>query len=161
MIDTEVLFRIADAAEEDGRCEFARRAFEQGATLGDVACLTRLAHMHDVGIGTPVDKALAMRLYQRAWRRERSAVAANNIAILYRERAQYRAMVAWFRRAAVTGDGSAELDLAKCYIDGVGARKDTARGLRHLQAATRSCYICEDEREEAIRLIATLSLRPL
>lgn len=161
MINTEVLFTIADAAEEDGRYEFARRAFEQGAALGDVACLTRLAHMHDVGIGTSVDKALAMGLYQRAWRRERCPLAANNIAVLYRERAQYRTMVAWFRRAAATGDGSAELNLAKCYIEGVGARKDAARGLRHLQAAAQSCYICEDEREEAIRLIATLSLRSL
>lgn len=161
MIDTDVLFRIAHAAEEDGRFEFARRSFEQGAALGDAECLNRLAYMHDAGLGTPIDKATAMRLYRRAWRRARSVVAANNIAILYREREQYRAMAAWFRRAAETGDGSAELDLAKCYIDGVGVRRDAALGLRHLKAAVQSDDICEDEREEAARLIATLSLRPL
>jgi len=161
MIDTDVLFRIADAAEGDGRLEFARLSFEHGAALGDEACLTRLAHMHDVGIGTPVDKALAMRLYQRAWRRARSVVAANNIAILYRERGRHRTMAAWFRRAAETGDGSAELDLAKCYIDGVGVRKDAVLGLRHLKAAVQSDYICEDEREEAVLLMATLAPRAL
>lgn len=159
MIDTDVLFRIADAAEEDGKFDLARRSFEQGAALGDIGCLTRLAYMHDVGLGTPVDKAMAMRLYQRAWRRGRDAVAANNIAILYRERGKHRAMFAWFRRAAGTGDGSAQLDLAKCCIDGIGVRRDVVAGVRHLKAAVRSDYISEAEREEAVALMAGLTLR--
>lgn len=160
MIDTDLLFLIADAAEEEGKFDFARLSFEQGAALGDIGCLTRLAHMHDVGIGIPIDKAMAMRLYRRAWRRARSSLAANNIAILYRERGQNRAMFAWFRRAADAGDGSAQLDMAKCYIGGVGVRKDAALGLRHLKAAVTSDYISEDERDEAMALMNGLALRP-
>lgn len=133
MVDTEALFRIGDAAQEDGKLDFARRSFERGATLGDVECLTRLAYMHDVGIGTDIDKQLAMILYQGAWRVARSVVAATNIAILYRERGNYRAMFTWYQRAAGEGDGSALFDMAKCYLDGMGA----GRTRRRVFAASR------------------------
>jgi len=80
MINTEALFRIGDAAEEAGDYERALQSFEKGAALGDVSCLTRLAYLFDVGIGVAIDKAFAMRCYQRAWRRGRCYIAANNIA---------------------------------------------------------------------------------
>jgi hypothetical protein len=54
-----------------------------------------LANIYDLGVGVSVDKAEAMRLYRRAWRK-RSSVAANNIAILYREHDNRRAMFRWF-----------------------------------------------------------------
>jgi TPR repeat protein len=118
MISTDVLFRIGDAAEAAGDHAAARQAFERGAALGDVICLERLALTFDVGIGVEVDKALAMRCYQRAWRRARSRVAANNIAILYREVGDHRAMFAWFKCAADQGDADALVDLAFCRLNG-------------------------------------------
>lgn len=60
------------------------------AALGDDSCWLRLGLLFDLGHGVEVDKAQAMRCYQRAWR-QRNAVAANNIAILYRERGNRRA----------------------------------------------------------------------
>ena len=154
MVDTEVLFRIADAAEGEGNLQLARQSFERGASLGSVECLTRLAYIYDVGLGVEADKALAMRLYQRAWRRGREIVAANNIAILYRERGDHRAMFKWFCRAADEGDGSAALDMAKCYLTGHGAQRDQAAALRCLASALQSVYISEAEREEATALMA-------
>lgn len=161
MVDTEALFRIGDAAQEDGKLDFARHPFERGATLGDVECLTRLAYMHDVGIGTDIDKQLAMILYQRAWRIARSVVAATNIAILYRERGNYRAMFTWYQRAAGEGDGSALFDMAKCYLDGIGVRANPQAGLRCLASAIRSIYITEAEREQAVALMSNLAPRPI
>lgn len=159
MIDTDVLFRIADAAQDKGDFDFARQLFERGVSLGSTACLNRLAHIHDVGLGVEADKQLAMRLYQRAWRRTRSTVASNNIAILYRERGDYRAMFKWFRRAADNGDGSASLEMAKCHLDGLGTPRDPVAALQCLAAAIRSDYISEDEQEEAAELMSALAPR--
>src|SRR5687767_9359675 len=122
MIHTHALAEIGDAAEAAGNFAFARQVFERGAELGDLTCLTRLAYMLDVGLGVPCDKRQAMRLYQRAWRQHRCSIAANNIAILYRERANRRAMFQWFRRGATTGDGDAMVEVAKCCLNGVGVR---------------------------------------
>jgi uncharacterized protein len=149
-------FCNGDAAEEEGRLEFARQSFERGAALGDPTCLTRLARMFDEGIGVDVDKREAMRLFQLAWRRGNDAVAATNIAILYREAGKRRSTFEWFCRAADTGDGSAQLDKAKCYLNGEGVRKDEQAALRCLANAVASYYISEYEREEAQALLENL-----
>lgn len=152
MVSTHALFCIADAAEEAGNYELARQSWERAASLGCADCLTRLAYMFDVGIGVQVDKSHAMQLYRRAWRRG-SQVAANNIAILYREQRQHRIMFQWFLRAAKGGDGDALVELAKCYIGGTGVRKSGQEALRCLASAISSDCITEASREEAQALM--------
>jgi hypothetical protein len=159
MVSTDALFRIADAAEEAGNDELARQSFERGAALGDAFCLMRLGLMYDVGgLGVTVDKLRAMQFYRRAWRKGCPG-AANNIAILYRERGNRRAMFQWFKREADAGDGSAHLDLAKCYLAGTGVRKSVQTALRCLATAISSEYIAEAEREEAQAIMETLRPR--
>lgn len=157
VIETEVLFRLADAAQDAGDHELARQSFERGAALGDTASLTRLALIYDVGVGVAPDRVRAMSLYQRAWRLGRDAVAANNIAILYKEGGRRREMFRWFQRSAGTGDGSAHLSMAKCYLDGSGVRSNPQSALRCLAVAAGSFYISGDEREEAQALLKTLA----
>lgn len=159
MVNTDALFRIGDAADEAGNFALARQSFERGAALGDVECLCRLAYLFDVGRGVDVDKAMAMRCYQRAWRRSRDGVAAVNIAILYRERSNLRSMFRWWQRAAERGDGSARLEMAKCYRQGHGVRRDLQAALRCLSAAISSNDIYEEDREEAQHLLDTLRPR--
>lgn len=158
MVNTEALFRIGDAAQEEGNFALARQSFERGAALGDANCLSRLAYMFDVGSGVKTDKAAAMRFYQRAWRLG-STTAGMNIAILYRERRNSRAMFRWWKRVAETDDGSAQLEMAKCYLCGTGVRQDEQAALRCLAAASLSRYITEEEREEAETLLDTLRPR--
>lgn len=155
MPETDALLRIAFAAGEDGDFERARKCYERGAALGDGMCFQALGYMYDVGEGVSVDKALAMKLYRKAWRRGDHA-AASNIAILYRERGNMRTMFQWFERVAHAGDGSAQLEMAKCYLSGVGVRKDIQSALRCLAVAKTSYYITEYEREEAEALLAKL-----
>jgi len=112
--------------------------------------------MYDVGEGMVADKAMAMRLYRKAWRRGNHA-AATNIAILYREMGKKRAMFQWYERVARAGDGSAQLDMAKCLLSGAGVRKNVQAALRCLAAANASDYITEYEREEAQAMLAGLS----
>ena len=158
MLNTEALFRIGDAAADKGDFALALLSFGRGAALGDAECLCRLAYMYDVGSGVEADKAAAMRLYRRAWRRG-STAAGDNIAILYRERGNARAMFRWWKRVAGTGDGSAQLEMAKCYLAGTGVRRDAQAALRCLSAAIRSPFICEDEQGEAEALLDTLRPR--
>lgn len=156
MVSTDALFRIGDAAEEAGNFEVALQSFERGAVLGDVQCLCRLAYLFDVGRGVEVDKAKAMRLYRRAWQQSRETVAATNIAVLYREQAKLTAMFRWWKRAADAGDGSAYFEMAKCYLEGHGVKKDVQSALRCLSAAVTSEHICEEDREGAEGLLNAL-----
>ena len=141
-------FSAGDAAEDGGDLVSARRAFERGAALGDDNCWLRLGLLHDLGKGCETNKVEAMRCYRRAWRR-RNIAAANNIAILYREKGDRRLMFRWFERAASEGDGGAYVELAKCYRDGVGVRRSPDAAVRCLAAASSCEFISEAEREEA------------
>ena len=158
LVNTDALLRLAWAAGERGDLESARRYYEQGAVLGDPQCLQALGYMYDVGEGVTEDKAQAMNLYRKAWRLG-SHAAATNIAILYREQGKPRLMFRWFERVAKAGDGSAHLDMARCYLNGVGVRKNLQAALRCLAVANSSFYISEFEREGAQALLDTLSIR--
>lgn len=118
-------------------------------------CLQALGYMYDVGEGVAADKVTAMELYRKAWRRGNHA-AATNIAILYREMGRKRTMFRWYERVARAGDGSAQLEMAKCFLSGVGVRKDVQAALRCLVVANASDYITEYEREEAQSMLAGL-----
>ena len=155
-----VHFETGDAAEEAGDFPGARRAFEQGAQLGDPICWQRLGLMFDLGIGVQVNKKEAMRCYRQAWR-QRDLASARNIAVLYEEVGKNRAMFSWLRRAAQGGDGGAYLELAKCYRDGVGVRRSTDAVLRCLAAAIGSPHIAEFEREEAQEIMDAFRPRPI
>ena len=123
----------------------------------------RLAYMYDIGgLGVAADKRRAMQLYRSAWRRGCPG-AASNIAILYREQGNARAMFQWFKREADAGDAGAYLDLAKCYVSGTGVRKDAQAALLCLETAVGSGrdHITEVEREEAQTLMHELRPRAL
>jgi len=158
MVEAGVLFRLGDAAEDEGNYKLARESFERGAALGDESCLTRLARLFDLGIGVDTDKGFAMRCYRRAWRLWRSNIAANNMAVLHREAGNRRAMFQWFERGANEGDGDAMVRLARCYLDGLGVRRSPAAAMKLLSAAVGGDNLCEASRDEANELIA--GLRP-
>jgi uncharacterized protein len=141
-----------DAVEEAGDYATARAAFERGAALGDAFCWTRLGLIFDKGLGCDVDKPKAMQCYQRAWR-ARDVVAAYNIATLYREVGNLRAMVQWFQRAAEAGDDGALVEVARCLIHGVGVRRNNSEAVSALREALRGS-LSPAEREEAEEMLA-------
>jgi uncharacterized protein len=155
MPDTDALLRIAYDAAEAGNFAHALQCYERGAALGDAMCLQALGYMYDVGEGVAADKAMAMALYRKAWKRG-SHAAATNIAILYREMGKKRTMFRWYERVARAGDGSAQLEMAKCYLSGTGVRKEVQAALWCLAAASASDYITEYEREEAQAMLVGL-----
>jgi len=147
-------FFEGDAAEDAGDFEAARASFERGAADGDPFCWSRLGLMFDNGVGCDVDKVAAMQCYRRAWRL-RDVVAANNIAILYREGGNNRAAFRWFERAADAGDTGAHVELAKCYATGSETRKSLKKAEASLHLAING-RLSEAEREEAELLLTRL-----
>lgn len=158
MPDTDALLRIAYNAAENGDFAHARRCYEQGAALGDFMCLHALGYMHDVGESVPENKALAMKIYRKAWRLG-SHASGSNIAVLYREQGRISMMFRWYQRVAAAGDGSAHLEMAKCYLAGYGVRKNLQAARQCLAVAIGSQFIAEYEREEAQLLLVGLSPR--
>jgi TPR repeat protein len=156
----DLLFFKGDAAQDAGDFATARQAFERGAALDDPICWVRLGLMFHDGIGCDADKRKAMQCYRKAWR-ARDQVAANNIAILYREAGNRRAMFRWFERGAAVGDGDALVELAKCFINGIGVRRNLSIALRYINQAIRSENITEAGREEAEELLAGLRPRSI
>lgn len=157
MLTTDALLHLASNAEENGDFDRMRHCYERGAALGDADCLHALGYMYDIGEGVLVDKDLAMKLYRQAWRHG-SQAAANNIAVLYREQGKPATMFCWFQRLASMNDGSGHLEVAKCYLGGIGVRKDVQAALRHLASTVQSTSISEYEIEEARALL--VQLRP-
>jgi hypothetical protein len=155
MLETAALLRIACDAAEAGNFDHARQCYETGAALGDAVCLHNLGYMYDVGEGVTADKAMAMGLYQKAWRRG-GHVSGTNIAILYREMGKKRQMFRWYERVARAGDGSAQLEMAKCFLGGTGVRMDIMAALRCLAVANASDDLTECERNEVQLLLAEL-----
>jgi TPR repeat protein len=156
MSKAEDLLTAGDAAEDAGDFDLALRCFQHGGALGDAACLERLGHMHAVGNGVDVDKQFALHCYRRAWRRG-GLCAANNIAILYREQGDAKAMIRWFRRAIERGDEDARVELAKCYLKGIGVRRSVSTAALQLRLAVKALpfNITEAAREEAAILLRT------
>ena len=146
----------AHEAWEAGRLKEAFRLFKHAVDLGATECLLNLGYFHDTGIGTREDKGEAMRCYKLAYRWGVSA-AASNIAVLYREQGKPRLMFAWYRRAADMGDGDAQLEFAKCLLDGRGVRRSPTDAKRHLRRAATSKLITLDARNEAHALLGQLS----
>jgi uncharacterized protein len=150
------LFRKGDAAEDAGDFSRALLCFEQGAALGDDGCISRLGYMYDVGIGVDIDKTFAMRCYRKGWRC--GGNDANNIAILYREQGNLKAMARWFKRAIERGDEDARVELAKCYLNGDGVRKSVRAAATQLRIAVKAHYITDDGREEAASLLRVVEV---
>jgi uncharacterized protein len=155
MAETEMLWRLANAAIEAGDFARAKAIYERGAALGDADCWQGLGYMFDVGQGMEADKQQAMRGYRAAWRLGRNAAAANNIAALYRDAGDRRAMFRWFKRASEQGNDGVCLELAKCYRDGVGVRRSLGDALRCLSRVMSGPCASEAEREEAQAMLAS------
>lgn len=160
MAEMELLWRFADAADTAGDFVRAHLLYERGAALGDALCLLGLGYMLDIGRGVEQDKLGAMRCYKAAWR-AREVAAANNIAILYRERGDRRAMFRWFSKAAEQGDDGACLELAKCYRAGVGVRRSLPDAVRCLAKVVAGSNVSEAERVEAQEMLAAFRPRQI
>ena len=145
----------AHRAWESGDLASAFMCFRLGANGGQVGCMMNLGYFYDEGVGTLRSKHDAMRWYKRAFLNGDSS-AASNIAILFRERGNHRQMFRWFVAAARRDDGDALVEVAKCYLMGLGVPRSTMMTIANAHKALRSAHISPAGREEAFGLLAAL-----
>jgi TPR repeat protein len=143
--------RAQDAWERNDNAS-AFQFFGEAANAGLESCMLNLGYFYDEGLGTTQDKQKAMYWYKRAYRIG-NAAAASNVAILYRERSEFRLATRWFKKAAELGDGDAAVELATLYMEGKYVRRSKAKSARWVREALSSRLITEDGREKAMSLL--------
>jgi len=150
-VANETPLNDAHAAWEMGDVKTAFRLFREMAEAGDPHSYLNLGYFYDLGLGTRKSRTDALRWYRRAYRNGDSA-GASNIATVYRDQGRFREAFEWFKRAAAMNDGDAELELAKCYFDGLGVTKHRGHAIAAIKRALSSTNITQAGREEAARL---------
>ena len=76
-------------------------------------------------------------------------IAANNIAATYRELGNAKRAFHWWRRAAISDDGDAWLEVGFCLQYGIGTRRDAAAAIKAYRRAIASEHTTEYGCEEA------------
>ena len=147
------LFGQADALWDAGKPHAARRLFRRGAEAGDPSAQLMFGYFLDVGLGGAVDKAEAMRWYQRAYKQGVTSAAANNIAILYREQGRARLAERWFKHASAGDPLDSAMELGKLYRDFL---REPAKARACFQRVARSRRALPEERDEARALIRAM-----
>jgi len=126
---------------------YAVRLFRLAIANGDESACGPLGYAYDVGNGTKRNKSLALFWYRRAVRHGDSG-SATNIATIYRDQGDLRAMVRWWLRAAAMDDGDAMVDAGYCYQYGIGVRRNLASARRLYRRAFAARSITMWAREE-------------
>jgi TPR repeat protein len=148
-MDIETIYRAADAAYDAGDYSTALQLFEQCAALGESAAMARLAIMHELGQGTPMDFDAALAWDMKAIEAGDTS-AVFNIALTYVRLREIRKARRWFERALDAGWGEAAIELAKLYA--VSDREaDTAKA--YLRRALEFDDLLEDDRAEVQSLL--------
>ena len=87
-------------AREQGRHAVAIRALVHWAERGDGTAFHMLGFMYDTGQGTRRNRKKALYWYLRAYR-SGWAIAASNIATMYRDSLQPRLEFAWYKLSLI------------------------------------------------------------
>lgn len=122
--------------------------FRRAAEHGSSAAQNTLGVLLSNGDGVRKDVREAFSWLRKAFHAG-EAIAAQNIAITYREMGNLRAAVKWFRKSADTGDGDALIQLGIHYYWGRGVRTNPKAAIRCFRMASKSRHICEAGRDDA------------
>ncbi len=160
---SEDLYTRADALMDAGERRHAFGLLLRGAEAGDLTCADRLGICFTDGEGTRRDVDAGLRWLRWAHRRG-SSIAATNIAITYADNGRWRLAAKWWARSVAAGDGDDRIDLAMCFLEGLGVRRSPRRAralLLRAAAMKPTTEITPHGREWAMALLGVLSLAGL
>ena len=157
--DADAAFLLASAYEEGQQTASGKRLvprnarsafswYRCAAELGDPCAQLQLGNLLSEGVGCSRDDTSALLWYRRALR-QGYASAANNIAVLYRDKGNRRRAYYWFTRASELGDDDALVEVGKALYSGIGVRRDPLRAIECFRKAHRSSNITDASRGEA------------
>lgn len=148
-INANALYQRAQEEWKRGRLKSAFRLFLAAAKAGCNPARSTVGCFYDQGIGVKADEDAALHWYRLAYR-SGSMLATNNIGVIWRDRGKIRRALLWFERAVRLGDGDANLQIAKIYLD---VKPDLRKAVRYLNNACKARFITEGSKDEAKRLL--------
>jgi TPR repeat protein len=144
-----LLYQRAEDAWQMGRLRSAFRLFLAAAKAGNADARAVVGQFYDEGVGTSASKDAALYWYRLAYRAG-SALAANNLGVIWRERGEVKRALMWFLRALELGDEDANLEIAKLYLD---MKSHPEKAVLYLRNACKAKFITEGSKEEARNLL--------
>ena len=134
---------------ETGQIEKAFEWLKKGAEAGNTSCMIWLGVLYGDGIGSDPHNKKEIFWYKKAWRKNDSS-APNNLAIVYKNQHKYDLAEKWFKIAIESGDGDANLELAKLYLI---MRCPAELIKKYLRATINSRYVTGHSIEEAEKIL--------
>lgn len=145
----DVLFKEASRQWERHNYKRGLQLFLLAAKAGDKSAPLNIGYAYDVGKGVPKSRHHALRWYRKSLDLG-NAVAASNIATIYRDEGKIRTALRWFSVAAERGDSDALLEIGKLYA---GPLRDPRKANDAFRRLLRSSDITEESREQTLRLL--------
>jgi TPR repeat protein len=149
------LFNDARVAWDKNNLRRAFELFGKCAEFGDSSCQSNLGYFYDVGLHVKKNKKMAFNWYYKAYRTG-DGCAAENIAILHREKGDTNKMLWWLKKAVVLRDGDALFQLGKCYEGHWRVRKNLIKAKSYYRRVLRSKYVTQESIERAQERLAAL-----
>jgi len=118
--------------------------YDKAVSSGDAAAYNKLGFFHERGMGVPADEAKALEFYKRG-AEAGVAVSMYNVAQMHDSGKGMAApdqpeAARWLYKAANTGMGRAQLELANRYLSGNGLMEDKIAAAAWLERASQSGY---------------------
>jgi len=122
----EVANRIGLIYDNQNNSEEAVKWYRKGFDKGYDWSGYNLALSYSNGTGVPQDKQKALELYKEVYDLENSASgsSANAIGNVYYRQNDYEESIEWYNKGIEKNSGWAYYNLADCYYDGNGVKKD-------------------------------------
>lgn len=130
----------------------AFRLFLAAAKAGNPSAFGTVAQFYDHGEGVKCNESAALYWYRRAYRYNPrfDSTSANNIGCILRDQNKLDAALQWFHRAVKSGDGAANVNIARIYLF---RKRDRKTATRYLKAALKSKNAIDLSKDEARELL--------
>ena len=145
-------YQQGEEAWRRGEMRSAFRNFLAAAEAGMVPAFRVVGQFYHHGEGVKADERAAISWYRRASANGDES-AANNIGCIWRDRGKPGSALRWFKRAVELGDADANLEIAKVYV----RKGDLAKARRYLEKTIRSRWATEQSKQNARRLLRSLT----
>jgi hypothetical protein len=133
-------FRAAADLYFQKNYEDALAIFLRFADEGNVEAQNIVAKMYEWGEGTPRDKTMARKWFERA-ARNHDVDSMNGLAIVMSDQGDYAGAFDWFRRAARAGSTTARYRLGVMHDGGLGTERSIPRAVAQYKAASTEGHL--------------------
>jgi len=153
-LDESRLFHQAEEKWSRNQLQSAFKLFLAAAKGGYVKAFRIVGQFYDYGEGVKSSEDAAIYWYRRAYRYDHDPCAATNIGCIWRDRGNINRALFWLRRAVESGDGDANLDIAKIYIR---HKPNLKKAISYLKKTIEADWVTEESKEEARSLLSQLT----